>query len=159
DLLDAGVGLEPEALHMLAVADGADHRDLLAARGVRTRAHALDAGDDGLDVLLAGHRLHDDHHSGVLLKRTWTERSDEGELRRSALGPEMRTAYDTPTEHLAKSPGGIRVGVAVRPEAGDGGDSGRGAHRERRSLQQGAQRLNEALVLGLGADGDPQRAL
>src|SRR3954454_8303633 len=61
-LLDARVGLEAEALHVLAVADGADHRDLLAARRVRAGAHALDTGYDGLDVLLGRRRLHDYHH-------------------------------------------------------------------------------------------------
>ena len=59
---DARVALEAEPLHVLAVADRADHGDLLAARRVRAGAAALDAVDDGLDVFLGGRRLHDDHH-------------------------------------------------------------------------------------------------
>jgi hypothetical protein len=45
DLVDAGCGVEAEALDVLAVADGADHGHLLASREVRLRADALDASD------------------------------------------------------------------------------------------------------------------
>src|SRR5688572_20154896 len=62
DLLDRGVALEAEALDVLAVPDGADHGDFLTAREVGAGPAALDATHDGLDVLFAGTRLHDDHH-------------------------------------------------------------------------------------------------
>ena len=56
------VALEAEAGDVLAVADRADHRHLLAARGMGASAAGLDPGDDGLDLLLGGRRLHHDHH-------------------------------------------------------------------------------------------------
>ena len=62
DLLDAVVTLEPEAGDVLAVADGADHRHLLPARGMGTSAAGLDPGDDGRHLLLGGRRFHHDHH-------------------------------------------------------------------------------------------------
>src|SRR4029079_1433006 len=68
DLGDAGVALEPEPLHVLAVADRPDHGDLFAARQVRARSAALDPPYDGLDVFLGGRRLHHDHHFSCLLR-------------------------------------------------------------------------------------------
>ena len=50
---------------VLAVADGADHRHLLAARGVGLRPAGLDALDDGLDLVLGRPRFHHDHHQPV----------------------------------------------------------------------------------------------
>ena len=47
------------------VADRADDRDELAARGVRLRARLLDALDDVAHLLLGGALLHHDHHGGV----------------------------------------------------------------------------------------------
>ena len=62
DLGDAVVALEAEAGDVLAVADRADHRHLLPARGMGSSAAGLDAGDDGLHLLLGGRRFHHDHH-------------------------------------------------------------------------------------------------
>jgi hypothetical protein len=62
DLLHALVAFEAEALHVLAVADGADDRHLLPAAGVRGCTDGLDARDHGLNLLFGGRGLHDDHH-------------------------------------------------------------------------------------------------
>src|SRR3954470_18082690 len=138
-LLDAGVALEPEPLHVLAVADRADHGDLLAARRVRAGAHALDAGDDGLDVILGGRRLHHDHHvctPGEGLAGNGTRAGAP------ALGPRAvkGAARAAPAERLAKSPGGIRVGTTERPEPGrESGAGGRRGHdREGRAYTSAA---------------------
>jgi hypothetical protein len=74
DLLDAGRALEAETRDVLAVADGADHRHLLAARGVGLRPAGLDALDDGLDLVLGRRRFHHDHHQRV----SWCFNSREG---------------------------------------------------------------------------------
>ena len=67
DLLDTGQQLE----HLVQrrgqrQTDHADDGALLAADQVRAEAEFLDAPDDGLDLLLAGVRLHDDDHWWLL---------------------------------------------------------------------------------------------
>ena len=86
DLGDAVVALEAEAGDVLAVADGADHRHLLPARGMRSSAAGLDAGDDGLHLLLGGRRLHHDHHGTAVLLGSGTWVTADG----AALGPGAR---------------------------------------------------------------------
>ena len=91
DLGDAGCTLEAEPGHVLAIADRADHGDLLAARGVGAGADGLDAVDDGLDLRLGRSRLHHDHHLLLLLSRsTLYERS--AVARRSATGAPIAVA-------------------------------------------------------------------
>ena len=84
DLGDARSTLEAEARHVLAVADRADHGDLLAARGVGAGADRLDPVDDGLDLRFRRPRLHHDHHLLLLLTRLHTLRT----IRSSGARPE-----------------------------------------------------------------------
>jgi hypothetical protein len=91
DLLDALVALEPEARDVLAVADRADYRHLLAARGVRSSAARLDPGDDGRHLLLGGRRLHHDHHGSLpVLLGKWSALLPL----KVALGPEGPVVAD-----------------------------------------------------------------
>ena len=70
DLLDPGLALELERRDDLAVvADRADDRDELAARGVGAGARLLDALDHVAHLLLGGALLHHDHHG---LVRPWS---------------------------------------------------------------------------------------
>ena len=91
----------------------------------------------------------------VLLEISWLET-----VRRvvsPALGPWARAAdgdVQSPAERLAKSPAGIRVG-----RQRGGVECGRASCSASASLQERGQRFQEALVLGLRADRDPQRAL
>jgi hypothetical protein len=136
DLGDAVVALEAEAGDMLAVADGADHRHLLPARGMRSSAAGLDAGDDGLHLLVGGRRLHHDHHGTAVLLEKW----DVGDCRWSGARPGgpssgrrwLRRA--TPAERLAKSPDAIgerpeRIRTPAGGNRGTAGVRGPDGHR------------------------------
>src|SRR6478609_6536086 len=92
------------------------------------RAAALDAVDDGEDVFLGCRRLHDDHHFAYSWKRPgWNGTTSESSGARP-LGLDA-AALDTPTERLAKSPGGIRVGTTERPGPAEiSGAGGRWGH-------------------------------
>ena len=142
DLLDALVALEAEPLHVLAVADRADHGDLLAARRVSAGAAALDAGDDGLDVLLGGRRLHDDHHLRAPGDQLAKKGTASGVSGARPLGPLCGRRRQSPAERLAKSPAGIRVG---RQRGGvDGGRHEPGELTGARSALPGSARSRPA---------------
>ena len=61
-----GAPSRPRRGDVLAVADRADHGDLLPARRMGPGADLLDAVDDGLDLVLGRRRLHHDHHLVLL---------------------------------------------------------------------------------------------
>ena len=61
--VDPRTRFERHSGQLLAVADGADHRDPLAHRDVGAGAHFFDAGDDMSDLLVRSPLVHDDHHA------------------------------------------------------------------------------------------------
>ena len=69
-MVDAVHGVGLDAGDVLAVADRADERQLLAARHVDARADALYSLDDGRDVVVSGRLLHHYQHgrSGSLVR-------------------------------------------------------------------------------------------
>src|SRR6202020_1393012 len=69
DAIDAGLALEPEALHgdvLLDVSDRADHGHARTSAAVSERARSLDFLDDRVDLLLGRGLLHYDHHRLIL---------------------------------------------------------------------------------------------
>ena len=114
-----GSALELEPRHVLAVADRADHGQLVAAAEVGARADALDSLDDGLYLLFCGRRFHHDHHCSVL-SGAWELYESEPDGfhptggffgARPLRGPApARGQQRERAERLAKSPGvGVRV--------------------------------------------------
>ena len=69
-MVDAAHRVGLDAGDVLAVADRADERQLLAARHVDARAGALYSLDDGRDVVIGGRLLHHNQHgrSGSLVR-------------------------------------------------------------------------------------------
>src|SRR5205085_7113180 len=69
DVVDAGVALELQIGHVLAVADRSDHRHEFALGHVSLRSDALDTGYDGLHLLPTGPLFHHDHHLNLDLSK------------------------------------------------------------------------------------------